>query len=528
MKFLIYLYLMLIITPCYAQVSEEWSKRYNGPVNGSDIAYSIATDASGNVYVTGNNSDTITQRTNIVTIKYNPSGIVQWSDVYNGLSSGLDYGRDVAVDDSGNVYITGSEASPSNSDCVTIKYNSSGAIQWIRKRSNSEGKKLIIHQGSIYVMGNTLTSSNNDLLLIKYDASGTELWSKTYNGTASGPDLGTGIAVDNPGNVIISGNEYIGPNYGFVTVKYNPSGSQLWATVFNSPNTGSDESSDIAVDDLGNSYVCGYSDSSGFRSFITVMYNSNGIFQWYDKYLQGLDGNANRISGANGVIYATGYARSPSFDYDYITAKYNSSGRLWIKSYNGFSGNDVAYSLTIDPNLNVYVTGGSQGQSGAAEDYLTVKYDPNGDQLWEIRSTGAGNNIDVANDIVLDNNSNVFITGRSGDILNSDDYLTIKYSQTTSLIQINSENPSDYNLYQNYPNPFNPVTKIKFDIPKSVNTKLAVYDLLGKEVAVIVNENLKPGSYEVDFSAAELPSGTYFYRLITNGFTETKRMVVVK
>ena len=72
------------------------------------------------------------------------------------------------------------------------------------------------------------------------------------------------------------------------------------------------------------------------------------------------------------------------------------------------------------------------------------------------------------------------------------------------------------------------MTKIKFDIPKAFNTKLLVYDILGKEVALLVNENLKPGSYEVDFSAAELPSGTYFYRLVTDGFSETKKMVVIK
>jgi hypothetical protein len=99
---------------------------------------------------------------------------------------------------------------------------------------------------------------------------------------------------------------------------------------------------------------------------------------------------------------------------------------------------------------------------------------------------------------------------------------------TTAINTISSEIPEGYNLSQNYPNPFNPMTKIKFDIPKAFNTKLAVYDILGKEVAVLVNDNLKPGSYEVDFSAADLPSGTYFYRLITEGFSETKKMTLIK
>ncbi len=98
----------------------------------------------------------------------------------------------------------------------------------------------------------------------------------------------------------------------------------------------------------------------------------------------------------------------------------------------------------------------------------------------------------------------------------------------TGIVTSGNQLPTFFTIHQNYPNPFNPMTKIKFDIPKAFNTKLAVYDILGKEVAVLVNENLKPGTYEVDFSATGLPSGTYFYRLITNGFTETKKMMVIK
>lgn len=72
------------------------------------------------------------------------------------------------------------------------------------------------------------------------------------------------------------------------------------------------------------------------------------------------------------------------------------------------------------------------------------------------------------------------------------------------------------------------MTKIKFDIPKAFNTKLVIYDILGKEVAILVNEDLKPGTYEVDFDAANLPSGTYFYRLDTDGISETKKMLLIK
>ena len=94
--------------------------------------------------------------------------------------------------------------------------------------------------------------------------------------------------------------------------------------------------------------------------------------------------------------------------------------------------------------------------------------------------------------------------------------------------------PQNYKLFQNYPNPFNPVTKIRFHIPLSRGVSegrgvlLKIYDVLGKEIEVLVNENLKPGIYEMDWNAENLPSGVYFYSIITNEFTQTKKMVVVK
>lgn len=92
----------------------------------------------------------------------------------------------------------------------------------------------------------------------------------------------------------------------------------------------------------------------------------------------------------------------------------------------------------------------------------------------------------------------------------------------------NSVIPKEFRIYTNYPNPFNPVTTIKFDIPKISFTELTIYNLLGREVTTFVNEQLKPGSYEVEWDASNYPSGVYFCKLSAGEFTETKRMVLVK
>ncbi|MBK8981849.1 MAG: T9SS type A sorting domain-containing protein [Ignavibacteria bacterium] len=88
--------------------------------------------------------------------------------------------------------------------------------------------------------------------------------------------------------------------------------------------------------------------------------------------------------------------------------------------------------------------------------------------------------------------------------------------------------PEKFNLYNNYPNPFNPSTNIKFDIIKNDRVLLSVYNMLGEKVATLVDQNLTPGSYNVDFNASSLSSGMYFYRLETQEFSETKRMALVK
>jgi hypothetical protein len=99
---------------------------------------------------------------------------------------------------------------------------------------------------------------------------------------------------------------------------------------------------------------------------------------------------------------------------------------------------------------------------------------------------------------------------------------------TVSLVNISNIIPHAFSLHQNYPNPFNPVTNIKFDIPKSSYVKLRVYDLMGRELAALVNENLKPGSYQYQWDGSALASGVYFYKLETESFTETKKMLMLK
>lgn len=98
----------------------------------------------------------------------------------------------------------------------------------------------------------------------------------------------------------------------------------------------------------------------------------------------------------------------------------------------------------------------------------------------------------------------------------------------TSINLTSSEVPERFALSQNYPNPFNPTTNIKFQISKSEIVKLTIYDILGKEIQILVNQELSPGAYSVDFDGSNLPSGVYYYKIETVSYIKTKKMVLIK
>ena len=107
-------------------------------------------------------------------------------------------------------------------------------------------------------------------------------------------------------------------------------------------------------------------------------------------------------------------------------------------------------------------------------------------------------------------------------------YNTCYTSPPIGIEPLSNELPTKFQLYQNYPNPFNAITKFKFEISKLRNVNIVVYEVLGGEVASLVNEELKPGTYEVEWDGSNYPSGVYYYKLITSDYTETRKMVLLK
>jgi len=383
-----------------AQVDTAWVRQYKGPLNSDNQAKAIAVDGSGNVYVTGQVRVAAADGFNYATIKYNSRGVKQWSAQYNG-SENVHYAAySIAVDGSGNVYVCGQGP--------TIKYNSAGQQQWVTPDSVYSTALFVDVSGNVYATAPGYT--------IKYNTAGKQQWRVPYGGA---------IAVDNSGNVYVTGSSIVSGTGIYATIKYNSAGEQQWLAT----QAGNiDRPGVIAVDGKGNVYVAGY--GSGF---VTTKYNSAGQEQWVSRYSagNGFDMLTAFTVDNSGNVYVTGTSRGSGTDWDYATIKYNPAGQQqWVARYDCSGGQDMATALAVDGSGNVYVTGkielgpGPGPGPGPGTHYATIKYNSSGAQKWIARYNGPGSGGDTPTAIAVDGSGNVYVTGGIGTA-----YVTIKYVQ---------------------------------------------------------------------------------------------------
>jgi len=286
-------------------------------------------------------------------------------------------------------------------------------------------------------------------------------WVRRYNGPGNAYDEGNSMAIDDIGNVYVTGWSIgSGTNYDYATIKYAPNGDTLWVRRYNGPANSSDQAFAMAVDKNYNVYVTGGSNGSGTGSdYATIKYGPNGDTLWVRRYNYAGSGSdaAYAIQVVDsGYVYVTGRSYGgATTNIDYATIKYAPNGNLlWIRRYNGplnmnsQYGDDWARALAVDDNGNVYITGQSQGFN-VIDDYLTIKYKPNGDTAWVRRYNGPGNSYDFAFSLALDNSGNIYVNGYSYGSGNSvADYATIKYASNGNTLWVRRyngpENGYDY------------------------------------------------------------------------------------
>ena len=542
---------LLFVGPVFAQsVDTAWVRRYDGPANRADWSRALAVDDSGNVYVTGESKgDTPPYYYyDYATIKYLPNGDTAWVKRYDGPEGSSDFGYAIAVDGSGDVYVTGhSVSSGTGKDFATVKYLSDGDTAWARRYDVPGGGEdyaqaiAVDASGNVYVTGYSDGCwGNSDIVTIKYYPDGATGWEAIHSGTGNGWDFACAIAVDGSGDVYVAGVAVgFGTYEDYVTIKYSSEGG-AWRT-YNGPADSVDRAEAMVIDGSGNVYVTGESIGSGTTfDYATIKYLPDGDTAWVRRYNgpgNGQDYVGDIAVDNSGNVCVTGRSEGSGTGWDWATIKYLSNGdTAWVRRYNGpENGNDGAAAIAIDGSGNVYVTGYSTG-SGTGLDFATIKYLANGDSGWVMTYDGPASGDEASGSIAVDDSGNVYVTGWSVGSGGSDDYCTIKYVQGVTGVQEENEsgeNPSRVSLSENYPNPFNPATVINYSVDSKGLVLLVIYDVLGRQVRTLVNERKERGGYSVrwdgkDDEGQQSASGIYFYQLKVRDYTSSRKMVLLK
>ena len=402
-------------------VKEEWVASYDSPKGGNDFITDLGLDSHGNIYVTGYSSGQ-DSAFDYSTIKYDPQRKQVWVNRYDS-GAGDDKAQALAIENRDNIYVTGSSYNidTSSYDFTTIKYDSDGNELWVARDDgefeyfsrtynglNDQAYDVAIDKsGNVYVTGTSTgwcssypSDSCVHLLTSKHDSEGNQLWIKIHQ-LAQYPleDVNSmTIAVDSMGNVYIGVNTTRGRNS---IIKYDSDGNQLWKI---SRGYGLD-----IVVDSGDSLLV--TDSSG-----TAKYDKDGNQLWSAEF----GGRSLKIDSSDNVYVLTN-------GYGYVI-KYDQDGnQIWQRPGKGEFGDygGSNRSMTLDMNGNVYVS------TDYSSDYITIKFDTEGNRLWVVRYDGGGS--DRPKRLVVDINGNVYVagsSGRAGDYSNSyNDYTIIKYSQ---------------------------------------------------------------------------------------------------
>ncbi|MDF7811593.1 T9SS type A sorting domain-containing protein [Hymenobacter sp. YC55] len=417
-----------------ARGQQLWEARYNGPDNQDDLASSVAVDAAGNVVVTGTSYQG-SNRYDYATVRYSASGQLLWQAQYNGATSGDDLPTSVAVDATGHVYVTGTTYTSTQSDYATLKYDATtGQLQWAAFYNAPANSYDLVRDlavdatGHVTVTGTSDNGRSYDYATVRYASSGQQEWVQHFEGAAGGYDEATALTLDAAGNVVVTGYaETTRGNWDYVTYKYAAgSGQPLWQAQYNGPDGGYEEARDVAIDGEGNVAVTGRSFTGrGQSEYATVLYSTAGQVRWTSRYHGPAPGDEApthlTLDGlGNVVVVGDAAGRSPN-DFDYAVGKYAAAtGQvLWQATYSGIRmGSYLLTDFAVDAAGNVYVTGTSNNSlflGGAFQvqtAYLTVKYSPSGQLLWEARRRFRPNVFRVErSSLAVDAAGNVYICG---------------------------------------------------------------------------------------------------------------------
>lgn len=611
--------------------AELWVKRYNGPGNFDDVANALTVDGSGNVYVTGWSTGTSSSNSgrDYATIKYNTAGTELW--VRRSHYVGGDEAYALAVDAAGNVYVTGKSTGVYNNyDYATLKYDASGNVLWSSRyngpgNGDDEATDLALDAtGNVYVTGavkNNRNSNDYDYATIKYSPAGAELRVRRYNGPGNNSDRARSLIVDAAGNVYVTGQSIgYGTGYDFATVKYDAAGAQSWVKRYDGYGESDDYAAAVGVDGSGNVYVTGLSVGNNDGDFYvytnTIKYAETQHSTVSSITLINADTNADirQLQDGDTINLAglatltlniranTAPAVVGSVVFNLIGAETRNQTESIVPyalfgdnnrgDYFAWTPTNGAYTLKVTPYS-------SKAGGGTAGTPLTIHFTVtrqvvsslvlvNARTDQDIKALQNGDVIDLAslptrnlniravvhpdtvgsvvfnlnNELIVRENLAPYAVG--GDIngnyrswtlpignhtLTATPYALANgtgiqgkgYSVTFTVVDMATtvranaatlEQKAVVDVAQNLrasPNPFTSQTTISFSVPVSGRTLLEVYDLNGRIVERLYEAHAEAGkTFRVPFNSKGLAAGVYMARLSTNKQVQSYKLVLVR
>jgi hypothetical protein len=477
---------------------------------------------------------------------------IVWSKIHSISPDGdIDDGRCIWQTNDGGYIITGAcvpDGLVSHVDVLLLKTDPLGNIEWTKTYGRDfieEG--LSVKQtfdGGYIIGGRAVTGSYpiveppiSDVWILKTDEAGDTLWTKIYE--EIGNDYCTSIQQTTDLGYILTGNmntEYCYPNYE-INEEYEPDssraflskidsdGNMLWTKTYDEKTYGNC----VVQTDDGGFIIAGwiFPDEQNMQTDVLLIKTDSYGNKLWTKIIGGSDydiGYCVRQIPDGYII--SGQTKPEGQPYDALIIKTDPEGNvIWNKTFGG-SNSDAAFTVELS-DRGFFITGTTNGTwwISAYGDMWAFEIDTDGDLLWERIIDIAINDIAWSGITTLE--GGYAITGLVGYGFGGDLWQA-KLTMSPSSTEPDQKIPADYILYQNFPNPFNPSTIIKFQLPTQSFVLLKVYDVLGNEIATLVNDEKPVGSYEVDFNAFGLPSGIYFYWLVTTKFNEVNKMILMK
>ena len=421
-------------TLLHAQVGNKWVKH----LGGNDVTFSsVTTDANGNVYAAAEKYMNAVHSQS-VTEKYDSVGNLVWSHSFTYPVGDFFAPAKVLSDASGNVYVTGNIrlSFGGGLKCIVLyKLDATGTQVWVDTLQSSQGlfygnyvTDMKFDGSGNIVLAGALSSTNasgyDHMTLAKIDPAGTRLWMNQL-GVDYARSAIRNIALDAAGNIFAVGYGGYGPSGERMVVrKYSSGGALLWQDVYDADSTQNvyESGFDIKVDGNGDAYAAGTVANGSHKDYILRKYASNGAVIWSEIISSLPGGGQDEVSKlyvtANGDAYLTGITKVNQNDpEDIFTVKVDSSGVIkWVDMYGDVDPNhaDAPVDITGKDNPEMVVVTGWSRRTSYYVDPVTIQYRPDGTRKWLKRFKSVAQGHGAA--VVIGNNNNVYVAGRDGTI----------------------------------------------------------------------------------------------------------------